>query len=143
MTSGLVEILIGNPNVQAIAGLESTKEAGIYKIFPVLAPQNEIEPFITIRMLGNTPTFSKDCFSTMDTPSYEVRCWAKRGLVMCEDVHEIVRRALETGTTVVTEACTFKKIWMTNEYDGYDEKSDMLCHIGIYSANVSRLPDLT
>lgn len=143
MTSGLIEILINDPAVQAIASITSTVQVGIYKVFPVVAPQNEEEPFITLKKTGNTPTLSKDCFSTLDTSTYETRCWSKAGFVKTEDMHEIVRRSLETGTTVVTEACTFKKIWLTNDYDFYDQASDMFCHIGIYSAHVVRTVDLT
>lgn len=138
MTSGLIEILIGNAQVQAIAGLESEEESGVYKVFPVVAPQNEKEPFITLRKTSNAPTISKDCFSTLDTSAYELTTWSKAGFVKTEDMFEVCRRALETGTLVETEACDFKKIWLVNDWDWYDEKSDMFAHKGTFHASVAR-----
>lgn len=138
MTSGIIEILIGNAQVQAIELIASTEQVGIFKVFPIVCPQGETEPFITVLKTGNTPTLSKDCFSTLDTSNYEVRSWSKKGFVKTEDMSETCRRALETGSDVVTQACTFKKIWMTNDYDHYDEESDMFCHIGLYTAFVVR-----
>lgn len=135
MTSGIIEILIENAAVQAAVG----QFGGKYKIYPVVAPQKMEQPYVTVIKRGNEPILSKDCFSTLDTSEYELHVWSKRGFRETETIHEVCRVALETGTQVITDACTFKKIWMTNDLDGYDKDLDMFCHIGIYVANVVRI----
>lgn len=134
MTSGFIQILIGDSNVQSAVG----SHAGKVKVYPVVAPQETPAEFMTVRKRGNEPFISKDCLSRLDTGEYEVRSWSKKGFRETETLHEVGRTALESVTEVVTSACTFKKIWMVNDYDDFDEELQMYCHVGIYSANVVR-----
>lgn len=136
MTSGLIQILIADSDVQAAVGQDVNDK---YKVYPIVAPQKTDQLYVTVQKQGNDPILSKDCFSTLDTSSYELHVWSKKGFRETEVVHEICRVALETGTEVVTDACTFRKIWMTNDYDAYDKDNDMYCHVGIYTANVVRV----
>lgn len=134
MTSGFIQILIGNTAVQNAVGLSGVK----VKVYPVVVPQETPEAFVTVEKRGNSPTIAKDCLSRLDTGEYEVRTWSKKGFRETETLHEVCRTALESVTTVVTSACTFKKIWLTNDYDGFDERLEMYCHVGVYAANVVR-----
>lgn len=133
MTSGFIQILIEDSTVQTAVGSHANK----YKVFPVVAPQETPQKFVTVEKKSNQPTLAKDCLSRLDTSEYEVRSWAKN-FRDTETLHEVCRTALESTSEVVTDACTFKKIWMTNDYDGFDETLEMYCHIGVYSANVVR-----
>ena len=137
MTSGLIQILIADANVQTAVG----QFEGKYKIYPVVAPQKAPQVFVTIKKRANDPILSKDCFSTMDTSEYELHVWSKEGFRETEIVHEICRRALETGSFVQTDVCDFRKIWMTNDFDDFDQTLQMYCHVGIYQANVIRIAD--
>ena len=134
MTSGFIQILIANAGVQTAVGLSGSK----VKVYPVVVPQDTPEAFVSVEKRSNSPTISKDCLSRLDTGEYEVRAWSKKGFRETELIHEACRTALESVTTVVTSACTFKKIWMTNDYDGFDQTLEMYCHVGVYAANVVR-----
>lgn len=134
MTSGIIQILIENTAVQTAVGMSGTK----YKVYPVVAPQATDQAFITVNKRSNDPMIMKDCLSTLDTSEYEVKAWSKRGFRETETLHEVCRTALESVVAVITDACTFRKVWMINDYDGFDETLDMYCHVGVYSANVER-----
>lgn len=135
MTSGIIQILIGNTNVQAAVG----QSGGKYKVFPVVAPDLTHEIYVCVLKIQNDPILTKDCFSTVDTSTYHVRVWSKKGFRETETIHEVCRRALETGTPVSTSACDFSRIWIVNDYDHFDEPQSMYCHIGVYQANVKRV----
>ena len=125
MTSEVIQILIGNTDVQTAVG--TSQITSKYKVYPFAAPQKEKEPFITVRKTGSDTTGSANCIGTLDYGVYEVRCWSKN-YITTEELHEVSRRALETGTGM----------WMTNDKDGFDQESDMYCHIGFYRTNETR-----
>lgn len=143
MTSGIIQILIDNVQVQTAIGLGEDGEH--YKVFPVTVVKEQM-PYVTVKKATNTPTLSKDCFSTMDTSRYELRVWST-SFIETEEIHEVCRRALETGTLVETSVCDFRKIWLTDDFDAEvqnsSEQNQVYCHIGIFEASVPRVAVLT
>lgn len=134
MTSGIIQILINNSTVQNAVG----REAGKYKVYPVVASHKAETPYVCVQKVSNEMMLGKDCFSHIDTSTYEVRVWSKSGFRETEEISEICRRALETSVPVNTSACLFNKIWTTNDYDTYDNNVDMFCHVSIFQGNVVR-----
>lgn len=138
MTSGIIQILIGDTNVQTAVGTYVNAGETKYKVFPVVAAQKTVEPWVAVQKRGNEPFITKDCFSRLDISVYETRVWSKKGFRETEMIHEVCRRALETGVRVITDSCTFQRIWLTNDYDHFDEDQQMYCHVGLYTAQVER-----
>lgn len=136
MTSGFIQILIGNSGVQTAVGMSDGK----YKVYPVVASIKAETPWVCVQKTSNEPTVSKDCFSRIDLSTYEVRVWSKAGFRETEEISELCRRALETATTVTTSAATFRKIWMVSDYDSYSREDDMFCHVSTFQAHVVREP---
>jgi hypothetical protein len=125
MTSELIQILIANAGVQTAVG--TSQITGKYKVFPFVAPQKEQGPFIVVIKKSSETTGSANCIGTLDFGVYEVRSWSKN-YITTEEIHEAARVALETGTG----------IFMVNDFDGFDQESDMYCHIGVYRTNETR-----
>src|SRR5687768_11795930 len=137
MTSGIIQIMINNSAVQAL--VEESPATGKYKVYPVVAPQLEKQPFYTVLKKQNETTGQLNCIGTLDFPVYEVRAWSKEGFRKTELMHEAARLAIESESEVVTDACTFDGIHLINDYDHYESGSDMFCHIGIYRAQMKRV----
>ena len=60
MTSGIIEILIENTTVQTLIG--RNKAGDKYKVYPVVCPQGEGQPYITVYKggSGTLPSLSKE-----------------------------------------------------------------------------------
>lgn len=135
MTSGIVEILTETAGVRALAGLNAA--GGKYKIYPTVAPQPENGPYIVVAKASNdTQSQGKDFPSTLDYPVYTVLCYHKN-FRPTEIMHEAVRTALD-NTAYTTETCQFRRIWLINDYDSFNQDLEMYCHVATYGAEQVR-----
>lgn len=69
MVTGVITILTQDATVQSLVGLNSTDEK--YKIYPVIVPQKETYPYITVRQTSKV-RIGKGCgfMSGIDITSY-------------------------------------------------------------------------
>jgi len=69
MVTGVIDLLIANSAVQTLVGLNS--ESDKYKVYPVMVPQKEKHPYITVRQTAKVRV-GKDCsfMSAVDITSY-------------------------------------------------------------------------
>lgn len=125
MTSGIIEILREDTGVQVLAGLD---QAGTkYKIYPVVAPEDTPQPYITVYKVQNDPvsSLSKDLPSELDYPRVTVNCWAKN-FRMAELMGEAVRNALDNKAAQTDAGYTFTRIWLVDDRDAYDASQPKL-----------------
>jgi len=125
MTSEIIQRLIASTGVQTLVGRNTANDK--WKVYPYVAPQKEAGPFITVRKSATEGTGNFTCASTLDFPTYEVRCWSKNQ-IQTEELHEATRVALETGSG----------IFMVDAHDGFSQEADMHVHIGTYRAQETR-----
>lgn len=138
MTSGIIEILREDSGVQALAGLN---EAGSkYKIFPVIAPQDEKPPYITVFMSQNDPVTSltKREESQLDYPRVTVNSWAKN-FRPSELMGEAVRNALDNQSAITDAGYTYNRIWLIDDRDGYDSERKMFVHVSTFGVELKRI----
>lgn len=135
MTSGIVEILTENAGVRALTGLNAA--GGKYKIYPFVCPQPENMPYIVVSKVSNdTQSQGKEIISTLDYPTYHVLCYHKN-FRPTEIMHEAVRAALDKQW-FDTETCKFESVWLINDYDGFDNRLELYCHVAVYGAEQRR-----
>lgn len=137
MTSGFTEILKDNPGVQVVVGLngEGTK----YKVFPVIAPQDEKPPYITVFQNQNDAlaSLTKKEESQLDYPRVTVNCWAKN-FRTAELMGEAVRAAVDNQGFDTDAGYLFNRIWMIDDRDGYDQDRKMHVHIQVFGVEYKR-----
>jgi len=137
MTSGFTEILKDNTGVQAVVGLngEGTK----YKVFPVIAPQSENPPYITVFQSQNDalPSLTKKEESQLDYPVVTVNCWAKN-FRTAELMGEAVRAAVDNQGFDTDAGYLFNRVWMIDDRDGYDQDRKMHVHIQTFGVEYKR-----
>lgn len=135
MTSGIVEILIENTNVQDLVGrnVANTK----WKVYPTVVPEKENAPFIVVTKMTTAPTLVKDSQSLLDYPQYQVVCYSKV-FHDTELMAEAVRLALDNQGFTTDVGAAFERVWLTDDRDGFDLLADLYAHISIYSAELKR-----
>ncbi len=134
MTSGIIEILLDSSAVTSLVGKNKTNDK--WKVYPFTRPETEDPPFIVVAKTGNNPTVAKDCYGTLDYPSYDVLCYCKN-FRDTEILHEAARAALD-GMSSITAVCTFSSIWLITDRDAYDNGAQCNVHIATYNAEQSR-----
>ena len=138
MTSGIVEILIEDSNVQALIGLDDNSQ---YKVYPMAAPQNVDAPYILVSELSLNPTLSKGCPSTLDRPRYEVNVYST-DFLETETIQEACRVALDNGQSWTTSVVDFNSVYMVDRRDMYQlaqgQQAGLFVKIGVYEAASKR-----
>src|SRR5688572_7719592 len=137
MTSGFIEILIENVGVQAIAGLN--RAGNKYKVYPVIAPQKEAQPYIPVYQASNDPVASltKDLASELDYPRVIVNCWGK-SFRQVELMAEAVRAALDNQAAQTDAGYNFHRIWMVDEREGHDPETQLFLHTLTFGVELKR-----
>lgn len=121
MTSGIIEILIENTNVQTLVGTYQVTLNNVptskYKVFPFIAPQGVSEPYILVSETSLNPTLGKGCPSTVDYPTYDVNCYGLSFRAV-ELLQEACRIALDNGQAWNTDAgAQFDQVYMSDRKD--------------------------
>jgi hypothetical protein len=134
MTSGIIEILIENAEVQTLIGQD---DRGQYKIYPMVAPQGVEQPYVTVSEVSLQPTLGKGCPSDLDKPTYNVQVYSL-SFREAELIQEACRVALDTGTDWVTDACSFDSVYMIDRKDLYMQETGqgslIYVKLGVYEA---------
>lgn len=138
MTSGIIEILREDTGVQALAGLNQSGSK--FKIYPVVAPQGEKPPYITVFMGQNDalPSLTKKEVSELDYPRVTVNSWSKN-FRPSELMGEAVRNALDNVSSVTDAGYTFTRIWLIDDRDGHDPERDLYVHVSTFGVEVKRV----
>lgn len=141
MTSGIIEILIEDANVQALVGMDAR---GQYKIYPTRAPEgveNVDAPYIIVSEASLSPTLSKMCPSTLDRPRYDVLVYST-DFRETEIIQEACRVCLDNGQQWSTDTVDFDGVWMVDRRDGWSvgtgQENGMYVKIGVYEAMAKR-----
>lgn len=137
MTSGIIEILKENAGVQALVGENAA--AGKYKVYPVVAPQGESIPYITVFKGLNDPlsSLTKDLESMLDYPRVTVTCWHKN-FRPTEEMFEAVREALDNQGFTDAAGYDFERVWLIDDRDGFDPQSNLYCHVAVFGVEQKR-----
>lgn len=141
MTSGIIEILKQDTNVQALIGQD---ERGHYKIYPTRAPERvEITgaPYIVVSEATLIPSLGKFCPSTLDNIRYEVLVYST-DFLQTEVIQEACRVCLDNGQQWSTDLVDFDGIWMVDRRDlwspGTGQDGGMYVKVGTYEASAKR-----
>lgn len=139
MTSGITEILREDTVVQALLGFNGAGTK--YKVYPVIAPQKEEPPFITVYQQSNdaVTSLSKDFASELDYPRVVITCW-DRNFRPTELLGEAVRLAMDNKSFDTDAGYQFARLWVTDEREGFDAAALMYCHILTFAAEIKRVP---
>ena len=141
MTSGIIQILVNNVAIQALARLNSAGTK--YKVYPVRADQKEKAPYITVFKFFNDPITSsdKDEPSGLDYPKVRVACWSTT-FRESELMAEAVRAALDYKS-LTSVGYDLQKIWLVDDRDGFDPDPNgggLYCHISDFGIELKRSP---
>lgn len=138
MTSGVIEILRESTEVQVLAGLNGLGTK--YKIYPVVVPQGEKPPYITVYKPTNDPLTSvtKDLVSSLDYPRVQINCWAVN-FRDTELMFEAVRSALDNQSSVTDAGYTFNRIWLADDREGFDPETNLYSHTATFNIEQGRL----
>ena len=141
MTSGIIEILIEDANVQALIGQDSE---GHYKVYPTRAPATvEVTgaPYIVVSEASLTPSLGKACPSTLDNIRYQVLVYST-DFLETEVIQEACRVCLDNGQSWSTDLVDFDSIWMVDRQDlwspGTGQDNGMYVKLGVYEASAKR-----
>jgi hypothetical protein len=134
MIQGIQALLVANSTVQTEVGA-SAKGDG-YKIYPIVAEQDEQRPYVTLRRVSGFPTFGKNEVSDKDQIRFNVAAYADT-YKKCLDILSAVRTVLEnyTGTSAGVD---FKKIWYVGSEDLFDHNDRTYVVVDSYDARVKR-----
>lgn len=137
MTSGIIEILIENAGVQAVVGLNQAGDK--YKVYPVRSPQKEDTDFITVFKGQNDAVLSltKDIVSQLDYPRVTIACWSKV-FRRTELMFEAVRDCLDRNQFTTDAGYVFNSVWLVDDRDGFDNESQLYCHIAVFAVEEVR-----
>lgn len=136
MTSAIIQILVANAGVQSVVGLN--KAGTKYKVYPVRADQDEIQPYITVFKGQNDPILatSKDEVSQLDYPRITISCWAIE-FRDTELMFEAVRNALDNDSSTFG-SYNIQRLWIVDDRDGWDPESKLYVHVAVYGVEQKR-----
>jgi len=134
MIPGVLALLSANATVQTLVG--ASAKGGGYKIYPVVAEQDEQRPYVTIRRTSEFGTITKNEVSDKDQVRFNVVAYADE-YKKCYDILAACRTVLEnyTGTSASIE---FKKIWYVGSEDLFDKEDRTYVIADTYDARVKR-----
>jgi hypothetical protein len=92
MTEGIIEILVANGTVQTLVGrnVANTK----YKVYPIITPQSERPPYITVQMTSRTAVPCKEGRPTAFISTATVNLYTVN-YDDCRDLSEAVADAVD------------------------------------------------
>jgi hypothetical protein len=140
MTSGIIEILIEDTDVQTLVGEDSH---GQYKVYPMVAPEGVTTPYVLVSEATLNPSLSKGCPSTFDQPRYVVQVYST-DFRETELIQEACRNALDTGEGFTTDAgANFDSVYMVDRGDLFSpaqgQGPGLFVKQGIYEACLRRV----
>jgi hypothetical protein len=136
MTSAIVQMLVANAGVQAVA--ELNKAGSKYKVFTVVADENEIAPYITVYKSGTDPVsaLDKDQASDLDYPRITIACWSTT-FRETELMFEAVRAALDNDSETIV-GYNIQRVWLVDDSEQFDPKSKLFVNISSFGVEHKR-----
>jgi hypothetical protein len=138
MISGVIQVLVKNAAVQAVAQLNRAGDK--YKVYPIRADQGESVPYITVRLAQNDPVTNSDKEepSHLDYARVNVTCFSTTYREV-ELMAEACRSALDyfSGTEV---GYHLQKMYLVDEVDGFEPSTTAYSHSQIYAVELKRNP---
>jgi len=125
MTSSVIQTLVNDSGVSTAVGNSSVYD-GRVKVYPIVAPQKEKEPFITVLKIKTEPFSTFGCLSKRDHVYYETHAWSKN-FITTEQIDAACRVALESDTMI-----------LVNTIDSFDQESDMYSQVSTYKSQEIR-----
>ncbi len=138
MISGIIQVLVNNAAIQALAKLN--KAGDKYKVYPVRADQSEKAPYITVFQSSNDPVTSADKTepSHLDYVKVTVTGWSL-SYREAELMAEAIRAALDYKS-LTSVGYDLQKIWLINDFDGYNPDTKLYCHPMEFAIELKRNP---
>lgn len=134
MVKGITYILDNNVNVQGLVG--RNKDNTKYKVFPVVAGQQEEAPYIVVRRIGHIPQQCKQGRATTYDDTYQVVSFAKN----FEDAVGLDRVVIDAldGVSGVNNGVYFQQIRHENSFDGgFDEDRELFFEVSTFTSTVN------
>lgn len=122
-------ILANDATVSSLTGLNSREDKP--KVYPVVAPSAETEPYIVTRVAGRD-RMGKDS-SCGYTWTVEVASYAKSRDEALE-LSEAARTAIEGQAAGTVNGVSFGSAEMTNDEDGFDKDHECYYRLSTYTA---------
>ncbi len=135
MITGLIQHLKNNASVQTAVG--QNKAANTHKVFPIVCPQGEDNPYILVRLHSREPRKAGiNCNPTYDDLIVRVACHSEKYSEI-ESLDTAVFNALE-GASGTLEGSEFDIIRIVDSKDAFDEDAETYVRITDYKAPLKR-----
>lgn len=113
MLKGAIGILLADTAVKAAVGKNESDTA--WKIYPLIAPQNERRPYVLLRRTFNQALDCKDAPSELDKPGFDAVVYAET-YEQAFEISELIRDALDGYKGTINDV-VFKALWFSNAED--------------------------
>jgi hypothetical protein len=135
MIQSVIQKLVNDAAVKAAVGLN--KAGSRYKVFPIVADQDEELPYTVAAITGNEPYKCKDGAGVLDRVDFQLITFSKEYAQM-DGIDNAIRFCLDrqkwTLENIPVDA------WFTNHKDQWDQGKQCYARVSDYSANVTRTP---
>jgi hypothetical protein len=106
------------------------------KVYPMVAPQSTVVPFVTYRTINRTPSHTKDGPSHLDTYNFEVNMYHNNYTTLV-DLCEKIRQAIDSYSGTVNGQVV-QHITYDNGSEGYIEDGNYFYIQETYSMRIPR-----
>ena len=118
MLKGAIAILIADTAIQTAVGTNGSSTA--YKVYPLIAPQDERRPYVLLRRTFNPALDCKDAPSELDKPGFDVVVYTET-YEEAFNISVLIRTALD-GYRGTINGVTFKALWFSNAEDLFSQE---------------------
>jgi hypothetical protein len=128
MIAGIIEILKENTGIQGLVG-QKNATPGEYKIYPVVAPQTEKAPYITVNQTSRVP----QCKGS-SSGNYGFDVWATN--INYEDsktLGDAVITVLDQQSATTSVGYNFSFINLVNQQERFEKVEEGVMHVNIVS----------
>lgn len=134
MIQGIIQLLVSDTGVRHFIGLN--KASARYKVFPVVADQDEKPPYTVGTITGNTPDNCKDCVTKTDRVSFDLITYS-REYEELDNIDNQMRFILDNykGTS---SGIVFEDIRFRTHRDLFDNEKSYFARLTSYDATVKR-----
>lgn len=132
MIQGIINKIITDSTCQTLIGAVGSR----YKVYPVVAPQDEPKPYVLLRRTGEFGATVKNSASEVDQLTVNITAYGET-YKTCIDILNAIRVVLENfkGTE---EGIVYKNIWYANSQDLFDKDDNSFVIVDTYNARVGR-----
>lgn len=133
MIQGVIQILLDASAVTSEVG--QNKGNNKAKIYPVVCPQPEEDPYITVSKISTNPDSCK--VSTLDEVNFTVLHYSKN-YIKADAMHEATRAALEVIQDHTESGFEFADIRFVTDRDLFDNEAQLYVRQADYRAMIKR-----